>query len=134
MNIFVLNSGSSSIKYQLFTMPSTQPVCTGLLERIGMENSIITHKTFLQGKEEVVKKTMELPDHTAGLQQVAHLLTDPQKGVIHDPSDIQVVGHRVVHGGETFAQHCCYRQPGKGRNKETFPVGATAQSGKLHRH
>ena len=67
MNIFVVNSGSSSIKYQLFKMPNEKPICTGLVERIGLENSVITHKLFLNGKEKVIRRQLELNDHEAVL-------------------------------------------------------------------
>jgi acetate kinase len=103
MNIFIINSGSSSIKYQLFKMPNTKPICTGLVERIGLENSVITHKLLNGDEEKIIRKTMDLVDHEAGLQQVAQLLTDKEVGVIQDPQEIEAVGHRVVHGGETFA-------------------------------
>lgn len=103
MNIFVVNAGSSSIKYQLFKYPSENPICSGLVERIGLKNAIITHKIFSEDSEEAIKKTMELPDHEAGLIEVTKLLTDPTIGVIQNPDEIEVVGHRVVHGGESFA-------------------------------
>jgi len=103
MNIFVVNSGSSSIKYQLFRMPAENPVCSGLVERIGLENAVITHKVFQGEQEEVIRLTLDIADHAAGLQEVARLLTDPNTGVIRDPGEIQAVGHRVVHGGESFA-------------------------------
>jgi acetate kinase len=103
MNIFVVNSGSSSIKYQLFRWPAEQPVCSGLAERIGQDNAVITHKTFLDGNEQVTQRTLPLPDHEVGLREVVALLTDPGVGALRDPGDIDVVGHRVVHGGETFA-------------------------------
>jgi acetate kinase len=103
MNIFVVNSGSSSIKYQLFRWPAEQPVCSGLAERIGQDNAVITHKTFLDGTEQVTQRTLPLPDHEAGLREVVALLTDPGVGALRDPGEIDVVGHRVVHGGETFA-------------------------------
>jgi acetate kinase len=103
VNIFVVNSGSSSIKYQLFKMPDKKPICTGLLERIGLEGSTITHKVFKDETEKVIKKTLDLASHEAGLKEVAHLLADKECGVIKDPGQINVVGHRVVHGGESFA-------------------------------
>jgi len=104
MNIFVVNSGSSSIKYQLFKMPSVNPICSGLVERIGLINSIITHKTFIDDRENVYRKTLDLPNHESGLQEVGSLLADKEIGVIQDPQEIQVVGHRVVHGGESFGE------------------------------
>lgn len=103
MNIFVVNSGSSSIKYQLFRMPDTQPLCTGLVERIGQENAVIKHKLLAGGKEKVIEQTGPLPDHEAGLKAVVLLLTQKENGVIQNPDEIDVVGHRVVHGGESFA-------------------------------
>ena len=103
MNIFVVNSGSSSIKYQLFRWPAERPVCSGLAERIGAENAVITHKAIMDGQEQVTQRTLALPDHEAGLREVVALLTHPTLGALRDPAEIDVVGHRVVHGGETFA-------------------------------
>ena len=102
MNIFVINSGSSSIKYQLFKMPSQKPVCIGLIERIGDKNAAITHRTFIDGDEKVVNHTLDIPDFEAGLKKVNELLTDPASGVIKNTAEIDVAGHRVVHGGTTF--------------------------------
>jgi acetate kinase len=104
MTILVVNSGSSSIKYQLFKMPAETPVSSGLVERIGVENSIITHKIFSGGEEKVIQRTFDIEDHATGLQEVAALLTDKEIGVIKNPEEIDAVGHRVVHGGEGFAQ------------------------------
>jgi len=81
MNIFVINSGSSSIKYQLFKMPHEKPVCSGLVERIGLGNSTITHKIFVGQDEKLIKRTIELADHEEGLKEVGHLLTDAEIGV-----------------------------------------------------
>ena len=103
MNIFVINSGSSSIKYQLFNMPDPNPICSGLVERIGLEDSIITHKIFTGAEPQVIRETIQLKDHEQGLNEVTKLLTDSNYGVIKDPSEIEAVGHRVVHGGEAFA-------------------------------
>ena len=99
MNIFVVNCGSSSIKYQLFRWPEEEPACSGLVERIGSEQAVITHKVTGSNPAQL---TLPLPDHEAGLREVVRLLTDPKTGVIKDPSEIEVVGHRVVHGGDVF--------------------------------
>ncbi len=101
--VFVINSGSSSIKYQLFNMPDEQPVCSGLVERIGMEDAIITHKVFAGEGEQAKQLVLPILNHREGLQQVVNLLTDADIGVIANTADIKVVGHRVVHGGEKFA-------------------------------
>jgi len=122
MNIFVLNSGSSSIKYQLFRMPDEEPVCTGLVERIGLENSVITHKVFVDGKEKVIRRTLELVDHERGLYQVAQLLTDPEIGVIQNPNEIDAVGHRIVHGGESFASTTIITRKVKEEIKKLFTL------------
>ena len=122
MNIFIINSGSSSIKYQLFKMPVEQPVCSGLIERIGLENSLIRHKSFLNGEEKVVERTVDLPDHEAGLQEVLELLTDPEIGVIKNPEEIDAVGHRVVHGGEAFAATTFITGEVKDKIKQLFPL------------
>lgn len=122
MNIFVINSGSSSIKYQLFVMPSEKPVCSGLVERIGLENSLIRHKIFSEGREKEIQRKLDLPDHRAGLQEVVKLLSDQEIGVIRNPEDIEVVGHRVVHGGESFAATTFLTKEVKAQVKNLFPL------------
>ncbi|MFT3847066.1 MAG: acetate kinase [Lacibacter sp.] len=122
MNIFVINTGSSSIKYQFFKMPHEKPVCSGLVERIGLDDSSITHKIFVNGEEKVVKEKMQLNDHEAGLHEVARLLTDKEIGVIQDPADIDAVGHRVVHGGESFAATTIITDEVKEKIKELFSL------------
>ncbi|HVW16553.1 MAG TPA: acetate kinase [Mucilaginibacter sp.] len=102
MNIFIINSGSSSIKYQLFKMPSTAPVSSGIVERIGSDDAVLTHKIIANGEENKLTFRLGRADHEAGLNKVNELLTDPAIGVIKDRKDIQAVGHRVVHGGERF--------------------------------
>jgi len=122
MNIFVVNSGSSSIKYQLFRWPSEQPVCSGLAERIGQENATITHKTFLGGQERTTRQTLALADHEAGLREVVALLTHSPGGVLHNPAEIDVVGHRVVHGGERFAATTEVNEAVKAAIRELFAL------------
>ncbi len=122
MNIFVINSGSSSIKYQLFKMPDENPVCSGLVERIGLENAVITHKVYTGGQEKVIRKTLQLQNHEAGLHEVAALLSHEDFGVIHDPGEINAVGHRVVHGGESFKATTIITNEIKEKIKELFPL------------
>ncbi|MCU0368380.1 MAG: acetate kinase, partial [Cyclobacteriaceae bacterium] len=74
MNVFVINSGSSSIKYQLISMPEAETICSGLIERIGLDGSSINHKTFIEGKESSRKVQLPIPDHTTGLKEAARLL------------------------------------------------------------
>jgi acetate kinase len=122
MNIFVINSGSSSIKYQLINMPGKNIICSGIVERIGLVNATIVHKTFIGGKENVITETRDITDHAIGLQKVAWLLTDVVIGVIDDPSDIEAVGHRVVHGGESFADTVIVTPAVKEEIKRLFPL------------
>ncbi len=122
MNVFVINSGSSSIKYQLITMPEATVICSGLIDRIGLDNSTIQHKVFLNGGEKVIKETLTIPDHSTGLREVAKLLTAPEIAVIADPREIDVVGHRVVHGGETFAQTSVITSEVKDKIRKLFPL------------
>ncbi|EZH76013.1 acetate kinase [Aquimarina atlantica] len=100
MQILVLNSGSSSIKFQLFTMPDTKVVCSGLVERIGLENAKISYTSEIDN----IEKTVSVDTHKDGLQLIASYLMDDQVGVIRSASEIHTVGHRVVHGGSTFAE------------------------------
>jgi acetate kinase len=122
MNVFVINSGSSSIKYQLISMPEAKTICSGLIERIGLEGSAINHKTFLNGEEKSRKVQLPIPDHAAGLKEAARLLTDAEIGVIKHPDEIEVVGHRLVHGGESFSKTIVINQAVKEKVKSLFPL------------
>jgi acetate kinase len=122
MNIFVINSGSSSIKYQLIDMPGAMVICSGIIDRIGMEDSTILHKTFKDGKEQDIKKNISIKNPEQGLMEVAKLLTDPLTGVIKDHSAIHIVGHRVVHGGENFSATTVITEEVKKKIKQLFPL------------
>ena len=122
MNIFIINTGSSSIKYQLFKMPDENPVCSGLVERIGLDDAIITHKIFVAGEVTVIKETLQLPNHEAGLYEVARLLTDKVVGIIQNPDEIDAVGHRVVHGGESFKATTIITDAVKAKIKQLFSL------------
>ena len=122
MNILVVNAGSSSIKYQLIDMTTELPLSSGIVERIGLEEGILTHKTFINGVENKIKETFPIPNHVVGLERVAELLTDKEIGVISDPSEIQAVGHRVVHGGEAFTKTVVITDDVKAKVKELFPL------------
>ncbi len=122
MNVFVINSGSSSIKYQLIQMPEAITVCSGLIERIGLEGSVITHKTFVNGDTKSKKEQIVIPNHATGLKEAARLLTDKEIGVIASPEEIDVVGHRVVHGGESFSNTIIINDAVKEKIKSLFPL------------
>ena len=101
MNILVLNAGSSSLKYQLYEMTGEKVLAKGHVERIGMDSSILNHEA--EGKPEV-REVSEILDHTAAVRKVLDMLTHRQFGVLESARDIHAVGHRIVHGGETFKQ------------------------------
>ena len=122
MNILVVNAGSSSIKYQLIDMTTEHVLSSGIVERIGLEEGSITHKTFYKGEEKKTIEVFEIPDHTVGLKRVAELLVDKEVGVISDPSEIKAVGHRLVHGGEAFTQTVEITDEVKAKVKELFPL------------
>ncbi|GHV53941.1 acetate kinase [Deltaproteobacteria bacterium] len=106
MKVLVINCGSSSFKYQLLEMPQGIVMCSGLVERIGDAVGSLTHKVMKGGEEKKYPFEQPFPDHTAGMNAVVKLLTDPEKGVIKDLSEITAIGHRVVHGGERFQKAC----------------------------
>jgi acetate kinase len=103
-------------------MPLERPICSGLVERIGLDESIITHKVFIGDEEKVIKKTQFLANHEEGLKEVARLLTDEESGVIQNPEELEVVGHRVVHGGESFAATVIINDKVKREIKKLFPL------------
>jgi acetate kinase len=122
MNVFVINSGSSSIKYQLIRMPEAKVICAGLIDRIGLQESEIHHKVFKAEGEQSIKEKLPIPDHATGLTEVSKLLTDSKIGVINDPKEIDVVGHRVVHGGESFSKTSVITEEVKAKIKKLFPL------------
>jgi acetate kinase len=101
MKILVLNCGSSSLKYQLLEMSNNDDLLAkGLIERIGLEDGIISQKTK-DGKE--YKNTLPIKDHTIAIDEVLKALLDKNHGGIKDKNEINAVGHRVVHGAERFS-------------------------------
>jgi acetate kinase len=105
MKILVINSGSSSIKYQLFDGGKMIPMASGLVEKIGEPSSRIKHSaiTIPQSTMRTLEE-IQIPDHRTGLSYMVDLLMDKEIGVISSPEEITAVGHRVVHGGERFSQ------------------------------
>lgn len=101
MNILVINCGSSSLKFQLINSETEQCIAKGLCERIGIEGSMITY-TPAGGEKE--KTVTPMPDHTEAIRLVLEALTNPNTGVVKSMDEIGAVGHRIVHGGEKFAE------------------------------
>ncbi|MFL7839073.1 MAG: acetate/propionate family kinase [Candidatus Promineifilaceae bacterium] len=105
MKILVINSGSSSIKYQLFDGGKMIPMASGLVEKIGEPSSRIKHSAIAIPQSTTrTLEDLQIPDHRTGLSYMVDLLMDVEIGVITSPDDITAVGHRVVHGGERFSQ------------------------------
>ena len=100
MKVLVINCGSSSLTFQLIDSESEKCLAKGLCERIGIEGSMITYAPEGGEKE---KTTTPMPDHTEAIRLVLEALTNEKTGVVQDLSEIGAVGHRVVHGGEKFA-------------------------------
>ena len=101
MKVLVVNAGSSSLKYQLFDTVLGTVLAKGLCERIGIEGSRIKHKTT--GKDEYVQE-IPLPDHSAATKLVVECMLNAEYGCIKDVSEIEAIGHRVVHGGAYFTE------------------------------
>lgn len=100
MNILVINCGSSSLKYQFIDMKDESVLAKGLVERIGIEGSVLKHERTGMDKETIKQS---IPDHNVALKLVIDALMNEKYGAIKDLSEINAVGHRVVHGGEAFA-------------------------------
>jgi acetate kinase len=118
IKILVINSGSSSIKYQLFNMPDEEVICSGLVERIGLDNPEIHYKSNSHKIDEVC----EIPNHRVGLEKVVKFLLDEKVGVIKSTSEIGAVGHRVVHGGSSFSKTTIINQQVKDKIKDLFSL------------
>jgi acetate kinase len=103
MKVLVINSGSSSIKYQLFDMSGKTVLARGLLERIGEPVSCLTHHTRReQGDSTDTTRKMPVENHRAGFQVIGEVLSE--SGAVRDSGELYGIGHRVVHGGEAFKE------------------------------
>ena len=112
MKILVINSGSSSLKFQLFDMPQAKVLVKGLAERIGEESG-----RFKANDYEVEQP---IPTHKEALELLTDYLLNPAHNLIKDKNEIAVVGHRVVHGGNTFVQPTIINDAVKQKIKDLF--------------
>lgn len=119
MIILVMNAGSSSLKYQLYNMESEAVLAVGRVERIGMEDSILTHEPT-GGIE--VNRVSEILDHNEAVRKVIDMMTHREHGVLGAISEIHAVGHRVVHGGESFKQSTLVTQEVKQEIRRLFDL------------
>lgn len=120
MKILVINCGSSSLKYQLIDMDNEAVLAKGLCERIGIEGSMLTHKA--PGKEDYVLST-PMKDHQVAVKLVLDALVDVKHGVIKNTSEISAVGHRVLHGGQTYSDSIIVNDDVKRVIRECFDLG-----------
>lgn len=107
------------MKYQLYDMSTETVLARGLVERIGMESSIITHEVEDQPE---VREVSEILEHTTAIKKVREMLTHPRFGVLSSINEIQAVGHRVVHGGESFSASVLVNQEVKFEIRRLFDL------------
>lgn len=119
MKVLVVNTGSSSIKYQVFDMKDETVLAKGLLDRVGIAGTVLVHEP--QGKEKVTIKH-DLSDHTSGMQLVLDVLAHPEYGCVSSLEEISAVGHRVVHGGEHFSASMIITEAVKQVVKDCFDI------------
>ena len=119
MFVFVLNCGSSSFKYQLLDMSTERRVAVGLVERIGMSDSVLAYEPESGDK---VKEIGDIADHAVAIKKVLDKLVDPVVGVIKSLADITAIGHRVVHGAEKFSGSVLINDAVLDALKENIPL------------
>ena len=119
MKTLVINCGSSSLKYQLIDMSNEESMVQGLVERIGIEGSVLTQK--VEGKDKYIVKE-EMKDHKDAIRLVLEALVDENNGVIKSMDEISAVGHRVVHGGEKYKESVVINDEVKANIEECFKL------------
>ncbi|MDO4300859.1 MAG: acetate kinase [Clostridia bacterium] len=120
MKILVINCGSSSLKYQLFDMDTNEVMAKGLVERIGIEGSNLQHSPA--GRDKIVFE-QPLANHDEAIKLVMDKLVDPEAGVISDLSEINGVGHRVLHGSKYFSNSVVVDADALETMKKCIPLG-----------
>ncbi|WP_284638794.1 acetate/propionate family kinase [Paenibacillus silviterrae] len=119
MNVLVINAGSSSLKFQLYNMEDESVLAKGRVERIGMESAILTYEP---GDRPEVREVEEVLEHTTAVRKVLEMLVHRTHGVLTSVQEIDAVGHRVVHGGETFSSSVIVNEEVKREIKRLFDL------------
>ncbi len=119
MKIFVVNCGSSSIKYQLFSMTNEKVLAKGLVERVGTNDARIK----FESADSSAEHRLDAPDHTAAMKHILEALVDPRYGVLENIDEIEAVGHRVLHGGEKIHESMLIDDRVKSIIREYFQLG-----------
>lgn len=131
MKVLVINAGSSSLKYQLIELDNNYTLCSGMVEKIGEKIGNLKHKYVKDGKNCVLLKNQVFADHKDSLMLVVNLLTAEAVGVIKDKSEIDAIGHRVVHGSETFFDSVLIDEQVVEGIKEAIPLAPLHNPGNL---
>jgi acetate kinase len=119
MKVLVVNCGSSSVKYTLFSIEESKKLAWGVVECIGLAESFYTAKTHT-GSE--IKENKKIENHTKAVEQIINSLLDKKTGLIANINEIAVVGHRIVHGGDKFSKSVIVTEDVKEALKECFPI------------
>lgn len=119
VKVLVINSGSSSLKFTLFDITDKRELCKGLVERIGMETP---HLTYKRGKEKI-EEELTIKTHAEALRAVCVKLVDPSVGVLKKLSEVDAIGHRVLHGGAKYSAPILVDQAVKDGIRDCFPLG-----------
>jgi len=128
MNILVINAGSSSLKYQLFNMEEKSVLAKGKVERIGSDTAILTHEPASKAE---VREVSQMLDHTSAIRKVLQMLVHPSFGVLQSMDEVHAVGHRVVHGGESFSTAVFIDETVKNEIKRLFDLAPLHNPGAL---
>ena len=120
MKILIINAGSSSLKYQIIDTDNESVLCKGLCERIGIDGSMITHK--VPGKDDFVK-VAPMPSHNEAVALVMEAILDADHGVLKSLDELEAIGHRVLHGGDTYTESCVVNDDVKAVIRECFDLG-----------
>jgi len=132
MNILVINSGSSSIKYQLLDMRTETVLCSGAVERIGEGMGSLSYKAAPgTADEKQVSLTEPIPTHEQGMHLVIGLITDAERGVVKSKDEIAAIGHRIVQGGDVFDRSCLVDDAVVEALTKLIPLGPVHNPGHL---
>ena len=124
MKVLVINSGSSSLKYQLLDMNDNSVLCSGIVERIGDSIGKVSFKKLPDTDAEAkIAKDVPVPDHKTGMHMVVDLITDAENGVVKNASEIDAVGHRVLHCGEKYSEPILVDADVKQTIEDVAPLG-----------
>ena len=121
MKILVLNSGSSSVKYELCDIDNEVSLAQGQIESIGIEGTFL-EQSQKNNHANGIKIPIVAKDHTAAINEILKILTAPENGILKDKNEIEAVGHRIVHGGEYFTEPSIVDENVKKKLEECYDI------------